>query len=156
MGTSTAPMARAAKSVTAHSQRFSAMRAMRSPFCAPQPQKGRGQRADALIDLVRGDGLPLAKLVLPEDGAGVGGRGYAAKEVVDGGDRSDLSHWFDLGSAETSPRGHSRVYQRRGHGAQPAKWDESARVPERGGCCILMHVRCIFIRARFPLRGPRL
>jgi arginine repressor len=29
--------------------------------------------------------LPLAKLVLPEHGARVGCRGYAAKEVVDGG-----------------------------------------------------------------------
>ena len=36
-----APMARVAKSLTAHSQRFSPIRAMRSPFCAPQLSRAR-------------------------------------------------------------------------------------------------------------------
>ena len=51
-----------------------------------QAQKGRGQSADALIDLIGGDGMPVPELVLPEDGARVGGRGDANKEVIDRGD----------------------------------------------------------------------
>ena len=89
MGTSAAPMASAAKSAMAHSQRFSAMSAMRSPFLRAPAEKRLSQGADALIDLVGGDGLPLPKLVLPEDGAGVGCRGDAPKEVIDGGDGGD-------------------------------------------------------------------
>jgi hypothetical protein len=48
-------------------------------------EKGLGQRADPLVNLVGGDRLPLAKLVLPEHGARVGGRGDAAKQVIDSG-----------------------------------------------------------------------
>ena len=87
-------------------------------LCSPGEQ-GLGQRADALIDLVRGDGLPLAKLVLPEDGAGVVGRRDAAKEVVDGGDGRDFSHLFAIGNARARRRDHTRVYQPGGRGV---KW----------------------------------
>ena len=60
-----------------------------------EAQKRRGQRTDALIDLVRGDRVPLAELVLPENGARIGGRGDANEEVVDRGDRR-RSHYFGL------------------------------------------------------------
>ena len=62
-------------------------------FLRAPAEKSLRQRADPLVDLVGGDGLPLAKLVLPEDGAGVGGRGNAAKQVIDGGERSVLCHF---------------------------------------------------------------
>jgi len=36
-----------------------------------------------LIDLIRGDWVPLVELVLPQDSAWIGGRGNAKKEVID-------------------------------------------------------------------------
>ena len=79
MGTLAAPMARVAKSVTAHSQRFSPMRAMRSPFLRAPAEQGLAESTHALVDLVRGDGLPAAEIVLPQDGAGIARGGDAAE-----------------------------------------------------------------------------
>jgi DNA mismatch repair protein MutH len=42
----------------------------------------------------------MPKLVLPEDSAGIGCRCNAAKQVIDGRDGNDLSHWIEIGSAE--------------------------------------------------------
>ena len=50
-------------------------------FRAPV-EKGLGQRADALVDLIGRERLPLAELVLPEDGARIGGRGDAEKRSL--------------------------------------------------------------------------
>ena len=41
-----------------------------------------------MIDLVGGEGLPVAEFVLPEDGARIGGRRHPAKQVVNGAERS--------------------------------------------------------------------
>ena len=79
MGTLAAPMASVAKSVTAHSQRFSPIIAMRSPFCAPQSRK-LGQGADPLINLIRGNGPPAPEFILPEDRVGIGGGGHAEEQ----------------------------------------------------------------------------
>ena len=89
MGTSAAPMASTAKSVTAHSQRFSLMSAMRSPFFAPNLQERGSQRADALIHLIGGERMPLVELVLPKNGARIGGRGDAKEKIVDRRDRGN-------------------------------------------------------------------
>ena len=58
---------------------------------APKAQKRRGQSPDSLINLVRGDGVPVAEFVLPKDGARIGGRGDAKEEVIDRGDRRKAS-----------------------------------------------------------------
>ena len=55
-------------------------------FCAPG-KEGLRKGVDALVDLVGGERLPGAGLVLPEDGAGICGRGQAAKKVIDGRER---------------------------------------------------------------------
>ena len=55
-------------------------------------KKRRGQSTDTLIHLVRGDGMPVAEFVLPEDCARVACPGDANKEVVDRGDRRNRSH----------------------------------------------------------------
>ena len=46
-------------------------------------QKRLGQRANTLVDLVRRDGLPVAELVLPKNGARIGRGSNAAKEIID-------------------------------------------------------------------------
>jgi hypothetical protein len=84
-------MASAAKSVTTHSQRFSLMRAMRSPFFAPL-EKGRGQRADALVDLIGRERMPLIELVLPKNRARIGGRGNAKEKVIERRDLRNRHH----------------------------------------------------------------
>src|ERR1019366_2370678 len=57
-------------------------------------EKSLGERANPLVDLVRGNGLPQAELVLPEYCAGICGSGDAAEQVVDGGERSILCHFW--------------------------------------------------------------
>ena len=84
MGTFTAPMASAAKSrdgplPAVFGDQSDALALSRAPA-----EKRLGQGADPLVDLIGGDGLPLAELVLPEDGAGIACRRNAAKQVVDG------------------------------------------------------------------------
>ncbi len=51
-------------------------------FCTPG-KEGLREGVDALVDLVGGERLPVAELVLPEDGAGICSCGHTAKEVVD-------------------------------------------------------------------------
>ena len=73
-------------------------------------EKGISQRTDALVDLVRGDRLPVTEFVLPEDCARIAGRGNATKEIVDGGDGS-VRHRVEIGKPKTRTLGQSRVYQ---------------------------------------------
>ena len=60
-------------------------------FFRAEAEQCGGQSADALIDLVGRERMPLAELVLPQNGARIGGRGDANEEVVDRGDRKKES-----------------------------------------------------------------
>ena len=76
-------------------------------FRAETKQRG-SQRMDALIHLVRGDRMPLAELVLPQDGARIGGRGDANEDVVDRGD-GRWGHCVELASGAIGISGPWRV-----------------------------------------------
>ena len=58
-------------------------------------EKSFGERADTLVELVRGNRLPLGELVLPQNRARISRIGYAMKQVIDGGERGRLCH-FEL------------------------------------------------------------
>ncbi len=86
MGTLTAPMASVAKSVIAHSQRFSLIDGDAVAGFGPPSQKRLCQCPDTLVDLVGRYGQPVTKLILPQDCARVGCGSDAAKKVIDGGE----------------------------------------------------------------------
>jgi hypothetical protein len=62
-------------------------------------KKYLGQSPHSLVNLVRRNGLPLIELVLPEHGARVGCRGYAAKQIIEGGYGIVIFHLFEIGNA---------------------------------------------------------
>jgi hypothetical protein len=62
-----------------------------------EAQQCRSQRTNSLIHLLRGDRVPLAEFVLPQDGTRISRRGDANEDVVDRGDLR-RSHCVACGS----------------------------------------------------------
>ena len=65
-------------------------------------EKRRSQGADALIDLIGRERVPMAEFVLPEDGARVAGRGNAKEKVIEGCDLRNWHHAKFMNERESS------------------------------------------------------